>query len=248
MPDLSMEMPCASLDEAFAAVVDREGKIPAALEELGPVIGQEVVVLDCGRGERARQLQEFGARVTAVEMPASEAVLIELMRGLSELPGAGADAVVAFWSDLATPGSAFIADAMRLLRPEGRLLIVHDYGRDDVWRLAPDDCVERLAWSQRNGPFLGDGFRIRVIHCWWTFDSVEQARELLSEAFGEAGVELADRMKRPRLEYNVAVYHRSAPVKEPVGTVVPAAEAAVEAGAAGAAGAESGSRLVRSLA
>jgi hypothetical protein len=181
-------------------------------------------------------------------MPASEAVLVELMRGLSELPGAGADAVVAFWSDLATPGSQFIADAMRLLRPGGRLLIVHDYGRDDVWRLAPDDCVERLAWSQRNGPFLGDGFRIRVIHCWWTFDSVEQARELLSEAFGEAGVELADRMKRPRLEYNVAVYHRSAPVKEPV---VPAAEAAVEAGAAGAAGAvgaQSGSRLVRSLA
>ena len=215
MPDLSMEMPCASLDEAFAGVVDREGKIPAALEELGPVIGQEVVVLDCGRGERARQLQEFGARVTAVEMPASETVLVELMRGLSELPGGGADAVVAFWSDLATPGSPFIADAMRLLRPGGRLLIVHDYGRDDVWRLTPDECVERLAWSQRNGPFLGDGFRIRVIHCWWTFDSVEQARELLSEACGEAGIELADRMRRPRLEYNVAVYHRSAPIKEP---------------------------------
>ena len=33
MPDLSMEMPCASLDEAFGGVVDREGKIPAALEE-----------------------------------------------------------------------------------------------------------------------------------------------------------------------------------------------------------------------
>ena len=31
MPDLSMEMPCAALDEAFAGVVDREGKIPAAI-------------------------------------------------------------------------------------------------------------------------------------------------------------------------------------------------------------------------
>lgn len=212
MPDLSMDMPCASLEDAFTGVVDREGKIPAALEELGPVIGREIVVLDCGRGERVRQLEEFGARVTAVEMPASETVLIELMRRLSELPEGGADAVVVFWSNLATPGSPFIADAMRLLRPGGRLLILHDYGRDDVWRLRPNARADRLAWSQRNGPFLGAGFRIRVIHCWWTFDSAEQARELLSEAFGEAGVEMADGMKRPRLEYNVAVYHRSAPV------------------------------------
>ncbi|HEY5487145.1 MAG TPA: hypothetical protein VIK06_05805 [Candidatus Limnocylindrales bacterium] len=238
MPDLSMEMPWAALDEAFAGVVDREGKIPAALQELGPVIGQEVVVLDCGRGARARQLEECGARVTAVEMPASEEVLVELIRRLSALPEGGADAVVVFWSDLATPGSSFIADAMRLLRPGGRLLIVHDYGRDDVWRLRPDVCAERVAWSQRNGPFLGAGFRIRVIHCWWTFDSEEQARELLSAAFGEPGVELAEGMKRPRLEYNVAVYHRSAPARE-----VPAAPRAP-----GAPEGEEGSGLVRSLA
>jgi len=218
MPDLSMEMPCAALDEAFAGVVDREGKIPAAIQELGPVIGQEVVVLDCGRGEKARQLEEFGARVTAVEMPASEEVLVELIRRLSELPQGGADAVVVFWSDLATPGSPFIADATRLLRPGGRLLIVHDYGRDDVWRLRPDVRADRVTWSRRNGPFLGAGFRIRVIHCWWTFDSIEAAHDLLGEAFGEAGVELADGMKRPRLEYNVAVYHRSAPAREVAAT------------------------------
>ena len=239
MPDLSMEMPCAALDEAFAGVVDREGKIPAALQELGPVIGQEVVVLDCGAGERVRQLAEFGARVTAVEMPASEEVLVELIRRLSELPEGGAAAVVVFWSDLATPGSPFIADALRLLRPGGRLLIVHDYGRDDVWRLRPDMLAERVAWSQRNGPFLGAGFRIRVIHCWWTFDSLDSARELLGEAFGEAGVELADRMKRPRLEYNVAVYHRSAPVRD-VPAAAPEAPEAPEG--------EGDSGLVRSLA
>jgi hypothetical protein len=214
MPDLPMEMPCAALDEAFAGIVDREGKISAAIQELGPVIGQEVVVLDCGRGERARQLEEFGARVTAVEMPASEEVLVDLIRRLSELPEGGADAVVVFWSDLATPGSPFIADATRLLRPGGRLLIVHDYGRDDVWHLRPDVRADRVAWSRRNGPFLGAGFRIRVIHCWWTFDSIEAAHDLLGEAFGEAGVALADGMKRPRLEYNVAVYHRSAPARE----------------------------------
>jgi hypothetical protein len=54
-----------------------------------------------------------------------------------------------------------------------------------------------VEWSQRRGPFLGAGFRIRVIHCWWTFESIESARELLEAAFGEAGLEVAGRMKWP---------------------------------------------------
>jgi hypothetical protein len=214
MPDLSIELPCAPLEDEFMRVVDREGKIPAALEALGPVIGREVVVLDCGGGQRVRQLEDFGASVTAVEMPISDDALVGLIRRLSELPGGGADAVVVFWSGFATPGSTFIDDAARLLRPGGRLLLVHDYGRDDVWQLRPDARADQLAWSQRNGPFLGSGFRIRVIHCWWTFDSQEHAGETLGAAFGEAGAELANGMKRPRLEYNVAVYYRAAPLRE----------------------------------
>ena len=89
--------------------------------------------------------------------------------------------------------------------------MIHDYGRDDVWALRPELRERDVAWSQRKGPFLGAGFRIRVIHCWWTFESIEQARELLGTIFGEAGLEVAGRMKRPRLEYSIAIYHRDAP-------------------------------------
>ena len=67
-----------------------------------------------------------------------------------------------------------------------------------------------MLWSQRRGPFLAAGFRVRVIHCWWTFESVEQAQELLRAGFGEAGAALSTLMKRPRLEYQVAIYHRAA--------------------------------------
>ena len=210
MPDLSAELPTTELEEAFLRVVDSEGKLTAALEDLGPVAGRDVILLDAGRGFRERQLAEIGARVTAVAFPepSDEPAVLDL---LAELPVAEADVVVVPWSELATPGSRFLAAAERLLRPCGRLLLVHDYGRDDVWSLWPDLHARQVEWSTRRGPFLGAGFRVRVIHCWWTFESMEQARELLGSGFGQLGVELADQMKRPRLEYQIAIYHRSAP-------------------------------------
>jgi SAM-dependent methyltransferase len=206
MPDLSIALPSGALEEAFLRIVDPEGKLPAALEALGPVVDRDVVVLDCGRGFRARQLAEMGARVAAFEFPLCDAASEELAGWVGR-----ADAVVVPWSEMAAPGSRFIAEAGALLRPGGRLLIVHDYGRDDVWGLLPELRERDVAWSQRRGPFLGDGFRIRVIHCWWAFESMEQARELLSTVFGAVGVEAAEKMKRLRLEYSIAIYHRSAP-------------------------------------
>jgi hypothetical protein len=214
MPDLSAALPKTELEQAFLGIIDVEGKLTAALEDLGPIAGREVVVLDTQCGFRERQLAEIAARVTPVPLaPCDESAA---GARLAQLPAGEADVVVAFWSELAVPGSELIAGAERLLRPGGRLLLVHDYGRDDVWSLWPELRTRQIEWSQRRGPFLGAGFRVRVIHCWWTFESVEQARQLLEAGFGERGVELADQMKRPRLEYQVAIYHRSADVSSPV--------------------------------
>jgi hypothetical protein len=206
MPDLSIPLPSPALEDAFLRIVDADGKLPAALEALGPVIDRDVIVLDSGHGFRARQLTEMGARVSEFEFPLCDGDTEALADWFGR-----ADAVVVPWSKMATPGSLFLAEAGALLRPGGRLLVIHDYGRDDVWRLLPDLHERDVAWSQRNGPFLGGGFRIRVIHCWWTFESVEQAGELLGAAFGSLGVEMAEKMKRLRLEYSIAIYHRSAP-------------------------------------
>ena len=210
MPDLSIPLPSPKLEEDLLRVVDPDGKLPAALEALGPVADRDVVVLDCGNGFRARQLSEIGARVASFAFPLSEAAMAELAGWVGR-----ADAVVVPWSEMATPGSRFLAEANALLRPCGRLLVIHDYGRDDVWSLRPENQERAVAWSHRYGPFLGAGFRIRVIHCWWTFESVEHARELLGTVFGSVGEETAEKMKRPRLEYSIAIYHRSAPAVTP---------------------------------
>ena len=200
MADLPLDLD-AGLDEHLARVLDVEHKIPRALEALGPVEDRDVVLVDSPAGIRARQLEELGARVTlGAGGPAG-----------FDVPDSATDVVVSMWSSLrGTPEpvlDAELAEIKRVLRPGGRLLAVHDYGRDDVSTLR-GDRPEYTSWSRRDGPFLRRGFRIRVVHCFWTFPDLDDVRAFVAAAFGERAV-LPEGLTRPRLSYNVAVYHRT---------------------------------------
>ena len=185
--------------EYLARVLDVEGKIPKALDALGPMADRDVALIDGALGLRARQLTDLGARVTLVGREGD---------GGFAAADASADIVVAYWSAFRGAPADEIEAARRLLRPGGRLLVVHDYGRDDISRMR-GELPEYGDWSRRDGPFLRGGFKIRVLHCWWTFESLDAARAFLADAFGDAGREAGQALTRPRLSYNVAVYHRT---------------------------------------
>jgi hypothetical protein len=191
------------LTSALAQVFDLEGRIGRAIEALGPVAGRDVVLLDGDGGRRQAELEAAGARVRAVD---------DLDPG--GLPAACADVVLGCWTGLGLGAAAEVGTLARLervLRADGRLLLVADYGRDDVRPLYADPAREaRLSTaSDRRGPMLGGGFRTRTIHCRWSFPSMEAATVLLSAIFPETGPRLAAGLTRPRLEHKVAVYHRS---------------------------------------
>lgn len=198
MADLPLDLGPA-LAERLARALDVEGKIPRALEALGPVGDRDVVLVDGAAGIRAGQLAELGARVTSVSSEGD---------GAFDAPDRSADVLVACWSAFRGDAPEHMAQAERILRPGGRLLVIHDYGRDDL-ALIRGDRPEYGPWTRRNGPFLGRGFRIRVVHCFWTFESIDEAGAFLDEAFGEAGRPVAEALRRPRLSYNIAVYHRT---------------------------------------
>ena len=207
------------LGERLSRVLDVEGKIPRALDALGPVAGRDVILLDGPDGLRAAQLRELGARVALVPAEGS---------GFSA-PDDSADVVIGMWSSFRGKSDGEVAAARRALRPGGRLLIVHDYGRDDVSHLF-GDRPDYGAWSRRSGPFMSAGFKLRVVHCFWTFATMEDCHEFLATAFDETGRSVAAGLKRPRLSYNVAIYHRS--FEAPVVSVPSTSDATMGAGRA----------------
>lgn len=197
MADLPVEL-SGGLGETLSRALDAEGKIPRALDALGPIRGRDVLLVDPVEGLRARQLRELGATVALAEAGST---------GFAA-PDASADVVVSFWTSFRGSAPTEVAQAARVLRPGGRLLVVHDYGRDDVSHLH-GSRPEYGAWSKPSGPFLSNGFRVRVVHCFWTFATAADCADFLAAAFPDAGRKVAAELKRPRLSYNVAIYHRT---------------------------------------
>jgi hypothetical protein len=215
--DLPFSFTNPAIATQLRRVVDREEKIPRAIAEIGEIAGRDVVVLHVDGGIRPAQLRALGARVTASEGDGRE------------LRPKCADVVVRYWGEagaVAVPPPGAIAAAERLLRPQGRLLIVADYGRDDVARLRPEGETPEVyrALRARDAEFIEQGFKLRVIHGWWTFDSVEEATAFLGEAFGDRGLRVAAGMRRPRLSHKVVIYHRDE-ADRPAGREEPAAAA-----------------------
>jgi hypothetical protein len=198
--DLPFQLP-APLATRLRAVADIEGKLPRALLALGLPADGDVGLLDDPEGWGVARLREHGA--AARSLPLADPFRLDA-------PDGSLDAIVTLWSGFRGVDPAGLAEVDRVLRDGGRLMVVHDYGRDDVCALRPADAPEYTTWSRRDGPFLrGAGFRIHVVHCFWTFASVEDGRAFLGEAFGPGGKALADGIRRPRLAWNVAIYHRA---------------------------------------
>ena len=200
MADLVSDLP-APLAARLRAAIDVEGKLPRALLALGLPAAGDVALLGDPDGWHAARLAAAGIAVRSEPIP-------EPFR--LDLPDGSLDAVVSLSSEFRGIDTDARTEAERVLRDGGRLLVAHDYGRDDVSGLGAADAPEYTTWSRRDGPYLRDaGFRIRVLHCFWTFDTVEQAAEILAEAFGERGASVGAGLRRPRLSWNVAIYHRT---------------------------------------
>ena len=233
---VSLPFPNADASRRLEPFIDVEGKLPRTLEALGPIGQRDVALVDAAGAWQARQLLGLGGRVVALA-PADRAEVLrtelssEIGAGAvkiavgtpvaSGLTGGSVDAVVSFWSAFRGGSPEEVAEAERILRPGGRLLLVHEYARDDLARLWPAErSRELVAWSRRDGWFLGHDFKIRVIHAFWTFPDLATLREMGEVLFGPEVAPLLADLRRPRLSWKLVVYHRTRAAQNDVASAV----------------------------
>ncbi|PKR78389.1 hypothetical protein CEY16_01125 [Halalkalibacillus sediminis] len=94
-----------------------------------------------------------------------------------------------------------VREAERVIRPGGKFIIVDNYGDDEFTSLSPSPGPLSSSvdfWKER-------GFDYELIHTTFSFDSIAEARKLLSFYFEERGMEVSKR----EFEYKVVIYSKT---------------------------------------
>ncbi|HEX9738042.1 MAG TPA: hypothetical protein VGA91_02320, partial [Candidatus Limnocylindria bacterium] len=102
-----------------------------------------------------------------------------------------------------------IAEALRVLRPGGRLVVMGYYGRDDVGPLLEPEVVNhaRQATQRRTGWWLRHGFKIKVVHARLDLRDVEAAHAILPRLYGDRARAFLMSSYPPLPELKLGLYH-----------------------------------------
>jgi SAM-dependent methyltransferase len=104
-----------------------------------------------------------------------------------------------------------IAEAMRVLRPGGRLIALGYYGRDDVAELLDPEVASHAteATRRRTGWWIRHGFKIKVVHARIDLGDEAAAMELLPRLYGDRGRAFLMGPHPSQLRVRLGLYHRA---------------------------------------
>jgi SAM-dependent methyltransferase len=102
-----------------------------------------------------------------------------------------------------------IAEALRVIRPGGRLVIMGYYGRDDVAPLMEPEVVAeaRHATQRKSGWWLRHGFKIKVVHARLDLRDAEVAHAVLPRLYGDRARVFLMGSHPPMPELKLGLYH-----------------------------------------
>jgi SAM-dependent methyltransferase len=212
----------------MAQAIDPEGRIPAAMQAAAPIEGRSLLDVGAGVGDRTIVYARLAEKVYALE-PDPKA--LPILRGRIRSSGvsnvtvltAGAEAIpleensvhvaYATWAYFFGPGSEpGLAEVERVVQPGGDIVVVQNYGHDELARLwTPDEarCEEWPPW------FAEHGFGCNIVDTVWRFQSPEEAVAVLGFLWGEGTQTHVQESGRVEFGYKVAVYHRRVPEPGP---------------------------------
>jgi SAM-dependent methyltransferase len=102
-----------------------------------------------------------------------------------------------------------IAEARRVLRPGGRLVVMGYYGRDDVAPLLEPEVVAeaRHATQRKSGWWLRHGFKIKVVHARLDLRDADIAHAVLPRLYGDRARAFLMTAHPPMPELKLGLYH-----------------------------------------
>jgi SAM-dependent methyltransferase len=221
--------PWTHADEGLHArlgdVVDPERKVLAALERIIPLSGKRIADVGTGIGHYPMLLARRTGRTYGIE--ADEALRdaarrravaahqpnIRIVAGEPErlpLRDGAVDVVLSGTIDPDDGSLPAIAEALRVLRPGGRLVVLGYYGRDDLASLLEPEVVAHAleATQRRTGWWLRNGFKIKVVHTRLDVSDRDTAHELLPRLYGDRGRAFLMGPHPASLVLKLGLYHR----------------------------------------
>jgi SAM-dependent methyltransferase len=212
------------LHARLAEAIDPDGKVLAAIERITPIGGKRIADVGTGIGHYPMLLARRTGRTYGIESDPS--LLAEARRRAVDahqpnirivegaptalpLRDGAVDIVLSSQIEPDDTSLAAVAEARRVLRPGGRLIVIGHYGRDDVAALLEPEVVTHImeATQRRTGWWLRNGFKIKVVHARLDLRDAETAHELLPRLYGDRGRAYLMGAHRLSLRLNLGLYH-----------------------------------------
>jgi SAM-dependent methyltransferase len=210
--------------ERLGDVIDPERRVLDALERIVPLSGKRIADIGTGIGHYPMLLARRTGRTYGVETrpallaaarnraDASHQPNIRIVEGGGEhlpLRDAAVDVVLSGEIEPDDRWLPAITEALRVLRPNGRLVVIGYYGRDDLASLLEPEVVAqaRHATQRRTGWWLRHGFKIKVVHSRIDLQDEAAASELLPRLYGERGRAFLAQPHPLSLRLRLGLYH-----------------------------------------
>ncbi len=217
-----------ALHALLGDLIDPDRKVLAALERIVPLSGKRIADVGTGIGHYPMLLARRTGRTYGIESdPELLAVArrratdahqpnIRIVEGsMRSLPLRDAAVDIVLTSDIEPDDASapLIGEALRVLRPGGRLIVMAHYGRDDVARLLEPEVVAHAlrATQRRTGWWLRNGFKIKVVHARLDLRDPGSAMELLPRMYGDRGRAYLMGPHPPTLELKLGLFHLAKP-------------------------------------
>lgn len=221
----------SALHERLGAAFDPDRKVLAALERITPISGRRIADVGTGIGHYPMLLARRTGRTYGIE---SEPELLATARrraarshqpnirivegnaGALPLRNGAVDIVLTSTIEPDDASLPVIHEALRVLRPGGRLVVIGYYGRDDVAELLEPEVVAhaRDATQRRTGWWLRNGFKIKVVHTRIELGDRDTAHDLLPRLYGDRGRAFLMGPHRLSLRLNLGLFHRERPASD----------------------------------